>query len=194
MKEIIKMIIFVVILGIISAGMLTSIDFFTEEKVLKNEELKMKASVLDTFDLEYSKNNIEKVFDENIKTFQKGSYTFYQSHDNDVAFEFQGPGLWGPISGVIALKPDIETIKGIKILHQEETPGLGGVIAEKEYLIQFKDKKIVPRLQILKASVQASAVNEVDGISGATMTGEAFEELLNKEILMHRELLKKQNG
>ncbi|MCK5118228.1 MAG: FMN-binding protein, partial [Candidatus Latescibacteria bacterium] len=63
----------------------------------------------------------------------------------------------------------------------EETPGLGGRIADKEFLDLFKEKSIVPMLKIL-APGKANAVNEVDGITGATLSCNALAEILNSQL------------
>lgn len=189
MKDKLNMIIFVIILGAISSGILTTMNYVTEEKIAKNKELKMKSSILETFDMEFAKNDIEETYKKNIEAYEKEGVAFYRSTKGEIGFEFNGSGLWGPISGIIALNPDLETIKGIQILHQEETPGLGGIIAEKQYLEQFKGKKVAPNLVFLKNSKENKADNEVDGVSGATMTTKAFEQLLNDDIKKHEEIL-----
>ncbi len=190
MKEKISIILFVIVLGSISSGLLVGINSWTKPKVIKNKELKLKSSILDVFGIKYEKDTIESVFSQNIETFEKNGTVFYRTKTNEIAFKYSGSGLWGPISGVIALNPDLDTIKGIKILHQEETPGLGGRIAEQEFLSQFKNKKITPKLVIV-VKEKAKQENEVDGITGATMTCKSFEELLNKDIKEHLECLKK---
>jgi len=189
MKERILMIIFVIFLGTVSAGLLTSVNHYLRPKIDKNKELKFKSSLLDVFNLSYTKDKIEKIFDENIRIYHKNNFTFYKSLNNEVAFEFSGAGLWGSISGIIALKSDLETIHGLKILHQTETPGLGGRIAEKEFLDQFKNKKIIPKLLIVSAT-KATKENEVDAITGATMTSKAFEDILNKTIQQYLQILR----
>lgn len=187
----VKMLIFVIILGTISAGLLVIINFYTTQRVLKNEELKIKASVLDAFNIKHGKGDIEQVFEDNVKTFAKDSVTFYRSNNNEIAFKFSGPGFWGPISGIIALDFDFKTIKGIQIVRQEETPGLGGRITEKEFLNQFKDKKVLPQLVIVTGGRKSVEENEVDAITGATMTSKALEDLLNKEIQKYKEIVVK---
>ena len=82
---------------------------------------------------------------------------------------------------MIAIKPDLKTIKGITIIHQAETPGLGGRIAEPEFLDRFKGKDVFPSLMIERPG-KANKNNEVDGITGATLSGKAFERILNREI------------
>ena len=67
---------------------------------------------------------------ENINTKKLGEKDFYVTSGGDVAFEISGSGLWGPIRGIVAVLPDMKTIKGITIIYQEETPGLGGRIGE----------------------------------------------------------------
>lgn len=188
MKEKISMLVFVIILGSISAGLLVGINNYTKPRVIKNNELKLKSSILDTFGMEYKEDTIEQVFSQNIETFQKNGVMFYKTKTNEIAFEYSGSGLWGPISGIIALKPDLETIEGIKIIHQEETPGLGGRISELEFLTQFKGKKIIPKLLIVPSG-KATEKNEIDGITGATMTSKAFENILNKKLKEHLTLL-----
>ena len=98
-----------------------------------------------------------------------------------MAFEFKGPGLWGPIYGIISLNPDLKTVRRINILHQEETPGLGARIADNSYLSQFKNKEFFPSLVFTPAG-KAKANNEVDAITGATGSSKALEKLLNETI------------
>ena len=186
--EKLRMILFVIVMGAVSAGLLVVINFYTSQRVMKNEELELKSSVMSAFDIAYKKGDIEEVFNQNVKALEKSSIMFYQSKNNEVAFMFSGSGFWGPITGIIALDSKLEAIKGIQIIHQEETPGLGGRITEKEFLEQFKGKKIVPSLVILSGSNKASKENEVDAVTGATMTSKALENLLNNEILKHREV------
>jgi len=188
MKQRILMIIFVMVLGTLSTGLLTSVNQHLKPKIEKNKELKFKSALLDVFNIEYTKENIEEVFNRNIQVFEKNNVKFYKSSDDKIAFEFLGSGLWGNITGIIALKPDLKTIYGIKVIHQEETPGLGGRIAEKEFLSQFKDKKILPQIVIISKG-KAVKENEVDGITGATMTSKAFEDILNKNIQRYLAIL-----
>ena len=111
---------------------------------------------------------------------KKKGTTFYISKSKDVAFEYKGSGLWGPIYGVLALKSDLKKIKGITIVHQEETPGLGGRISEEEYLKKFIGKIFSPVLVITKPDT-AKGDHEVDGITGATLSCSKFGEILNNE-------------
>jgi len=105
-----------------------------------------------------------------------------------VAFKLEGSGLWAPISMVIALRSDLETIHGMAILEQAETPGLGARIVEPEFLGGFVGKRIEPRI-ILVSRKKAKGENEVDAITGATMSSKALEEIINKESHRYREAI-----
>jgi len=178
MKSALRIIIFVLIMGSVSAGLLVGVNNFTQPLVLMNEELKLKSSVLDVLDIPYEKSESIAIFDSRVKVLKKDECTFYIASDQSVAFEFYGPGLWGPISGIVCLEKDLKTIRNIKITHQEETPGLGGRIAEKPYLKQFVGKSIFPKL-IFMPEGHAAGANEVDAITGATGSSRAFEKLIN---------------
>ncbi|MCM8832350.1 MAG: FMN-binding protein [Candidatus Omnitrophica bacterium] len=190
MKEKIKIIFFVIFLGIVSGSLLLGVNKFTEKRILQNQQLKIKKAVLDVFEIPYKKEDIETVFNQNIEIVKLDGVSFYISkNEKAVAFEFSGSGLWGPIHGVIAINNDMETIKGISIIHQEETPGLGGRIAEKDYLAQFKGKKFLPEIKIVPPG-KSTGENQVDAITGATGTSKSFETLLNTNIQKKLNLFK----
>lgn len=190
MKEKLKMILFVLILGSVLSTALVSVNAYTAPLIKKNKIRKLRISVLKALDIPYSKDKIDEVFSKSVVTKDQGGNKFYIARaSGDVAFEIYGPGLWGPIRGIVALGPDLKTIKGITIIYQEETPGLGGRIAEAGFLDRFKDKEIFPSLMILRPG-KANKDNEVDGITGATLTCNAFEEILNREIKKYVPIIK----
>ncbi len=184
----VRMILFIAVLGAISAGLLVVVDFYTSQRVEKNEELDAKSSVMYALDISHDKSDIEAVFDQNVEVVDKSGIKFYQSKDGEIAFMFSGSGLWGPITGIVALDSTMESIKGVRIIDQEETPGLGSRITENDFLDTFREKKVIPQLVILPATDKATEKNEVDGIAGATMTSKALEDILNQEITRHKEV------
>lgn len=190
MKQALNILVFVIVMGLVSGAFLVGVDIYTAPKISKNVEFKLKSAVLDVFGIGYDRFNCLVVFDKNIKTLKKDKYVFYIAPDSAVGFEFHGPGLWGPIHGIISLEKDLKTIREIKITHQEETPGLGGRVAEEEYLEQFKSKEVIPQL-VFKPEGKAAQKNEVDAITGATGSSRALEKLLNETIKAYLASLKK---
>ncbi len=179
MKNQLTMILFVVILGSIAAGILVGTKTLTEARISDNQEYALKSTILNAFDISYDKSNVLKVYDDNISKKEEGGKTFYYSKKGEIGFEFEGGGLWGPIRGFLTLEPDFETIKGIQIISHEETPGLGGVVSEQPYLNKYKGKKFDPKI-IISKNADMSSDNEVDAITGATMTSNFFQIMLNK--------------
>lgn len=188
MKEQIKMIVFVVLLGIAASAILLGTESFTSDILAENLELSLKSTVLDSFEIDYDEEKIREAYEENIIEETIEDTIFYTTSDGYVGFQIAGSGLWGPIEGFLALEKDLETIKSIKISYNEETPGLGGIVAEKWYLDKYRGKKFNPEILILK-NADASTDNEVDAITGATNTSIAFQLLLNENYQAGKELL-----
>jgi Na+-transporting NADH:ubiquinone oxidoreductase subunit C len=192
MKDRILMVIFILVLGSILTTALLAVNSYTTPIIEKNNEITIKQSVLNALEIAFSENETEDVFSQNIEITTREDKDFYVSKEGNIAFEYTGSGLWGPIEGVIGIKPDYETIKAVTIIRQEETPGLGGRISEQWFLDSFKDKKLVPNL-LITAPGKASNINEVDGITGATMSVKAFEAILNAQYHEYISLIKAGN-
>ena len=104
---------------------------------------------------------------------------------------YSGPGLWGTISGILAVDTDLETIRGLEIISHNETPGLGGRIDEDWFKEQFRNEKVNEgRITVRKGSGNKdtdSANGMVDGITGASQTSQSVEKIINSQL----EILKK---
>jgi len=181
MRDNLRMIVFVVVLGIVLSAVIFAVNSFTAPRIAKNDELTTKRTILDAHAISYQESDLETVFSQDITVVKTADKTYYALKNGDIAFEFNGSGLWGPIRGVISLKSDLQSIKRIVVIHQEETAGLGGRLAERKYLSSFDGKKFAPTILILNRR-RAAGDTEVDGISGATLTSKAFEKLLNEQV------------
>jgi len=177
-----KMVVFMLIIGLVVSGMLVGLSTYTKPIVQKNQKLRKMQKVLDSFAISYTKDNMAQVYKEKIKVVEKGGQKFYKTSNGDIAFMFEGKGLWAPITGFIAFNSDMKTLKGVSIMSQGETPGLGGRIKEAWFLNQFKNLEYKPKLVVLKASKSPDKPNEVDGIAGATLSGKALQKILNNNI------------
>ncbi|HPD46070.1 MAG TPA: FMN-binding protein [Anaerohalosphaeraceae bacterium] len=188
MKEKVLMIVFVLVLGTVLTAALVSVEAFTSPYVERNKMYKLHAGILKALSIDCEPDAVETVYASSITEKKIGDKTFYFTGDGNVAFEVNGSGLWGPIRGAVALRPDHRTIKGIIILHQEETPGLGSRIAEPVFLDRFKDKKFAPQVRVQPPG-KASGDSEVDGFTGATLSCKAFEQVLNSEVAKYIPML-----
>ncbi len=127
---------------------------FTSEKVERNRVLSERRSVLNSFgiDIEGSDSDYE-LYDSRVTESTEKGNNFYQAQigGNTVkAIKFSGSGLWGTITGVIAVEQDLSRIVGMDIISHNETPGLGGRIAEQWFKDQFRGEKVNEgRIQIV---------------------------------------------
>ena len=102
-----------------------------------------------------------------------------------------GKGLWGGIGGYLALDEDKNTIYGVNFNHEGETPGLGAKIIELPFRQEFEGKHIrnaegqVVSVAVLKAGNRAEGQEQVDAISGATITSTGVSTMLNEELVNH---------
>jgi Na+-transporting NADH:ubiquinone oxidoreductase subunit C len=181
MKDKILMIVFVLVLGSILTAALVVVSYLTTPIIRKNEELATKSSILRALNIPFQTATVEEVFATNAEQRQQDGTTYYVTKDKSIAFPYSGSGLWGPIEGIIAVKPDLQTLKGITIIRQEETPGLGSRITEAPYLAQFEGKRFSGGLKLVQPG-RSSADNEIDAITGATLTSDAFISILNQNL------------
>ena len=101
-------------------------------------------------------------------------------------FPMYGAGLWDAIWGYVALKTDLNTIAGITLAHASETPGLGARITEGKVQARYVGKKIFDESGTLIAVMMQkgegknydSDAHKVDGMSGATITGNGVNTML----------------
>lgn len=117
-----------------------------------------------------------------------------------------GNGLWDKIWGYVALDAKAETIVGTSFDHKAETPGLGQRIATHEIQDRFVGKKIFDEegklvsVMMMKGEHgggQASIAyyendpHRVDGMSGATLTGNGVNAMMKAYMLGYRNFFKK---
>ena len=106
-----------------------------------------------------------------------------------------GKGLWGGIGGYLALDEDKNTIYGVNFNHESETPGLGAKIVEMPFREQFEGKHIrnaegqVVSVAVLKKGNMAEGQEQVDAISGATITSSGVSTMLQTNLEEYQEFL-----
>jgi Na+-transporting NADH:ubiquinone oxidoreductase subunit C len=100
-----------------------------------------------------------------------------------VAVPVEGVGLWGPISGYLALDPKATQVVGATFFAPKETPGLGAEIMEPPFKGKWLGKKVVDANgATTPIRVQKSCTDDlehcVDGVSGATITSRGVDEMV----------------
>ncbi len=105
-----------------------------------------------------------------------------------------GKGLWGGIGGYLALDEDKNTIYGVNFNHESETPGLGAKIVEPEFRSQFEGKHIRnAEGAVVSVGKHAEGQEQVDAISGATITSSGVSTMLEVNLTEYAEFLNELN-
>lgn len=211
-----RSILFALVLGAMSSLFILIVSVMLkpmqEENLLTDKKKNiLKAVGLVSDKSAYSKGEIASLYDESIRTCyidETGRLFAEPSKENTwlkIYFRVKGEdivsyiipidtrGLWGRIRGYLALERDGSTISGFTVYSHSETPGLGGEIERSWFQKSFAGKKIVNRanrfvsVKIAKGKAPSDQGDHyVDGISGATLTGQYLSSGI-QEILMRYE-------
>lgn len=161
-------------------------DFITEQLVIQGDALK---EGVDAFSIDLAKE-IRKPVEE------RDAPLYIANKDGKTYFiiPLQGTGLWGPIWGYISLEQDLSTVYGAVFDHKAETPGLGAEIKTPIFTDQFPGKRILDENgQLVGIDVRkgdADDYNEVDGISGGTITSDGVELMIADNLQAYIPFLK----
>ncbi|MDN6179667.1 MAG: Na(+)-translocating NADH-quinone reductase subunit C [Halomonas subglaciescola] len=102
---------------------------------------------------------------------------------SQIVLPIRGQGLWGLMSGFLSVKGDGNTIVSITYYDMSETPGLGAEVNNSRWQALWDGKEIYaegddslsPAIHLSKS---ASGENEVDALSGATLTSNGVTNML----------------
>ncbi len=109
-------------------------------------------------------------------------YVAKVNNDTIYVVPLYGRGLWGGISGYLALKKDFDTVYGAYFTHESETAGLGARIVEEEFQDKFKNKTAFADSTFQTVALSLSKKiedkeHQVDAITGATLTSKGVSEM-----------------
>ena len=170
-------VVFLTLIVVISVVALTLTDGITKDKIA----LAKKEAIAETLATLFPKMDDFTVDEESdlYTPLANGKSLGY-------AFMATATGYGGAIDILIGLKPDA-TLCGIKIISQQETPGLGAKIVESSFLAQFKG------LSVDEVDLSADG-GKVDAITGATISSAAVVKGVKEEILKKLETLNTEEG
>lgn len=98
------------------------------------------------------------------------------------AIPAEGPGFMDTIKVLYGFDPKRRTIVGLEVLESRETPGLGDEISrDPQFLASFRSLAVEPRIEPVKRG-ERDRPNEVDCITGATISSEAVVQILNRSM------------
>ncbi len=219
MSDMTRSIVFAVVMCLVLGSLLTGAATVLQPRQEKNAENDRKKNILLAVDLvsrekRYTHEEISALYEEKIELFgatktgeivetdrigDESVLPVYLFVENDSIEAYIIPidtqGVWGEISGYVAIDADGSTVRGFTITRHSETPGLGGEIERQWFQDNFQGKKIINRhgtfvsVRVARGEVERRIAEEdkihyVDGISGATLTGKKLTEGLER--ILHR--------
>ncbi len=168
----------------------------TKERIKLNEKLSLRRAVLAAARVEMPGDpvKISDLFEAIVEEKTSKEVHYYkvtkENGESSYVFDVSGPGLWGTIYALLGYDSGFTSIQGFVIMDQNETPGLGGRIAEAWFQDQFSGKmgpfdKLVPE-------ESPSDSTSFAAVTGATSSSNAVKELLNRAIAGQVEAVKKE--
>lgn len=166
MKEMLKITLSLVAI-FIAAGLIMGITYkytspvrFAAEKKEKEEALK-----------EMAPDATDPIVPAGNWSNHRKSYEYFKATSGSKAVAYisstAGKGYSSYVLMLVSLDTDMK-IKGIKILHHGETPGLGDQVEDNNFLDQFKGKSL-SQLVLVKSETKEN----IQAISGATISSRA---------------------
>jgi Na+-transporting NADH:ubiquinone oxidoreductase subunit C len=164
---------FAIIVTLVCSLLLASAATFLKPRQQENIALDIRRNILKAAgitspDKEYTRSEIQQLYDENISALvlnsdgeiQQGMspaeidpkkdsgllplYEWVVGDDiKSYVIPISGKGLWSTLYGYLAVEPDGATIRGITFYQHGETPGLGGEIEKQWFTDMFIGKKFV---------------------------------------------------
>lgn len=190
-QEYIRTVLFMTVITFIFIAPLSFAYLKTKDMVKQNELMFLKKAVLYSADIKFpagaKASDIDPIYGRYVSEIKdtQGKVKYFEIRDPDAggkvkgyAYVSSGPGLWGEITGVVGVAPDMKTVTGVEFIKQGETPGLGARIEESWFKEQFRGK--TGPFEKTVAEKDPAGADQFQAITGATITSDGVKKLLNK--------------
>lgn len=165
--------------GMISGLALSSVYQITDPIIQANNQRELEAAVLEVVP---GARGMQEVV---LKDDAEATKTIYAAYDeNDLflgyAIEGSAAGFADKIRLIYGYDPSTKRIVGMKVLESLETPGLGDKIKKEKnpaFSAQFDGLAIEPMIVVVKDKKDQD--NEIDAITGATISSKAVVKAIN---------------
>jgi Na+-transporting NADH:ubiquinone oxidoreductase subunit C len=179
-------ILFMLAITVVFISVTTAIYTFTEEKIKINEKLVLKRAVLSAAGVTLPEDpaGIDNLYNRVVQeiTDSSGKVLYYEVAESEYSsgkayvIITTGSGLWGDITAAVGIDENVDTLTGIEIIDQNETPGLGGRITENWFTTQFRGKK-GPLNSVPEG--QTTSEQQFQAITGASYSTAAIKSIVN---------------
>jgi Na+-translocating ferredoxin:NAD+ oxidoreductase subunit G len=172
MKNIIAMLATLSVIGVISGGGLAMVSGWADPLIAANKKADTERAI---FLVQPEGKSYEVV--------GEAPFELYRVLDDSsatigYALPWEGNGFQGKIRIMIGVGSDLRIISSIEVLEQVETPGLGTEILKDPFRNQFTGLLAEPQVDWVKG-VPPTKENEIQTITGATITAKAVVAIIN---------------
>lgn len=179
MNNVLKMFLNLIVIGALSGVILSGVFGVADPLIQANREKELKEAIF----LVLPEAKGFKVLE---KTVGQEKLIVYKGIDEagkpvGLAFKADGGGFQGNIGIMVGLGSDYLKLKGIEILEQLETPGLGDRIREPKFKDQFKGLEVKPKIEYIKYR-KPEKPNQIQAITGATISSNAVIVNINRAV------------
>lgn len=179
MNNVVKMFLNLTVVAVLSGVILSAVYNSADPLIQANREKELKEAIFLVLPEARDYRAVEKAVG-------KEKFTVYIGLDSKgepvgVAFKADGGGFQGNIAIMVGMGLEYLKLKGIKVLEQLETPGLGNRISEPAFEDQFKGIDVTPRIEYIK-NRKPEKPNQIQAITGATISSDAVVKNLNNAI------------
>lgn len=162
MKEMLRYGLILGMICLVASGLLAGVNSLTQKKIAAQAEAEEGAGLKEVLP--------QAARFEEVK--QEGKVVYYKAFDQDnnligAAFKTSAKGYSSEIQAVAGINKE-GAISAIKIISQNETPGMGSQVAEPSFTAQFAGKDI-------------NKIEEVEAITGATISSTAVISSVKKK-------------
>ena len=173
--------------GFLSGLVLVSIYLFTLPVIVNNKAEAQRQAIFKVLPGTASFQTLALKGGQLVETEAPGDEVIFLGRDEEnevTGFAISGgeAGFQDIVGVIFGYDPGRQAIIGYEVLQCKETPGLGDKIFKNEAFVDnFRELSVVPEIVLVKSGTRAAA-NEVDGITGATISAKAVVNLLNKSV------------
>lgn len=183
MKRPLQMVLVLGLVGLLSGSSLVGVYKYATPLIKINQKRALEEAIFNVIPDAVRYEAVEKDGEE--------YFGVYDNKRNLIGYAFMagGNGYQGNIKIISGIKKDLVTLFGIEILESVETPGLGGEIVNDKFKGQFANLKFAPKIIYTKKGKRGA--NEIDAITGATISSQRVVSILNAKITRLLEILKR---
>lgn len=175
MKKNIQIVSVLTITALISAAVLASVNDWAKPLIEENRIKAISQAIFQVHPsaVEYEAANFPEL----------SAYKVFDQNKNEIGYAVvhQGNGFQGTIKLIFGIDKDLKKITSLEVLEQVETPGLGSLITEENYTKQFRNLSVNPNVKLIKGK-EKSSDNEVQSITGATISARAVVNIVNDAV------------